>query len=183
MRLESLGNIHLFHNDPFRLYQQRNLSNPQPFSLSQKLLGHTDPSPSSRLTMSANPTPVPSPWTSLQTDPELYNMALTTTYTQPPQCTDEAITQMAWHGPNLWENAIHPVAESVITTCYPSQFYSSVMGAINSVALPAFSALVCPDKWVTWNYNTTYIVCCPKYGKSFVLRIYAYFETMLTTVL
>ncbi|KAI9729525.1 MAG: hypothetical protein M1818_008498 [Claussenomyces sp. TS43310] len=39
------------------------------------------------------------------------------------------------------------------------------MGALSSVALPAFSALVCPYNWGTINYNETYIVCCPnKFG-------------------
>ena len=92
---------------------------------------------------------------------------------------------MDWWGTNLWENAINPVATSTITTCYPSQLYSSVMvgpldppshpscslqasadakdeqGAINSVALPAFNPLVCPLGWNAAMYNATYGVCCP----------------------
>ena len=167
---------------PFRLYQDKcfqcpSLTLPTETVKSSAIVSISKttspfvPSSSSTGTISAILPPFQSPWISLQTNPELYNLALTTTYTQSPQCTGEAITQMAWHGPNLWENAIHPVAASVITTCYPSQFYSSVMGAINSVALPAFSALVCPDNWVAWNYNITYIACCPRYGKSSFLEL------------
>lgn len=102
------------------------------------------------------------PWTSIETDAAKYNMALTTVYTQSPQCTSQAITQMSYGGPYLWENSIQPVETSTITTCFPSQFYSSVMGMFSSVALPPFSALVCPYNWVTFHYNSTYIVCCPK---------------------
>lgn len=101
-------------------------------------------------------------WTSIETDAAKYNMALTTVYTQSPQCTSNAITQMSYGGPYLWENSIQPVQTSTITTCFPSQFYSSVMGMFSSVALPAFSALVCPYEWETFSYNSTYIVCCPK---------------------
>ncbi|KAK6223390.1 hypothetical protein LQW54_000508 [Pestalotiopsis sp. IQ-011] len=100
------------------------------------------------------------PWTSVETDVAKYNMALTTTYTQSPQCTG-SITQMAYHGTNLWENAINPVPTSTITTCYPSQFYSSVIAELNSVTLPAFSTLVCPTGWTANMWNETYGACCP----------------------
>ncbi|KUJ15982.1 uncharacterized protein LY89DRAFT_750091 [Mollisia scopiformis] len=100
-------------------------------------------------------------WTSVQTNPALYNMALTTTYTQSPQCTTGAITEMAAWGPYLWDNSVNPLPTSTMTTCYPPQFYSSVIGILNNVTLPAFSALVCPYEWDTIPYNASYIACCP----------------------
>ena len=101
-------------------------------------------------------------WTSVQTNAALYNMALTTTFTQSPQCTAGAITEMAAWGPYLWDNSVNPLPTSTVTTCYPPQFYSSVIGTLNNVNLPAFSALVCPYDWETIPYNASYIACCPK---------------------
>ncbi|KAI1295255.1 hypothetical protein F5Y03DRAFT_410472 [Xylaria venustula] len=118
----------------------------------------TPPTTTSSLATTTN---IGTPWTSVETNSAKYNMALTTTFTQSPQCTGALITQMAWRGTNLWDNAINPVPTSTITTCYPSQFYSSVIGELNSVALPAFSHLVCPSGWIANMYNTTYGACCP----------------------
>ncbi|KAK8044971.1 hypothetical protein PG993_004995 [Apiospora rasikravindrae] len=106
----------------------------------------TSPPPVSSTQAPSMTTTVAPAWTSIETNPALYNMALTTTFTQPPQCSGEVITQMAWRGSRLWENAINPLATSTVTTCYPSQFYSSVMGTVNSIALPAFEKLVCPPQ-------------------------------------
>ncbi|KAK6076377.1 hypothetical protein SCUP515_05540 [Seiridium cupressi] len=47
------------------------------------------------LTSSSTTTPQGIPWASIETDPALYNMAVTTTFTQPPECTGEHVTQMA----------------------------------------------------------------------------------------
>jgi hypothetical protein len=144
----------------------------QPLSTAQYLFynvgcftcGSAIPSSTSiKTTSGASSKPVSqSAWTSVETNPAMYNMALTTTYTQSPQCTSKAITEMAYGGPYLWENSMHPAPTLTITTCYPSQFYSSVMADFSTVPLPAFSALVCPYKWETYNYNATYIVCCPR---------------------
>jgi hypothetical protein len=97
-------------------------------------------------------------WTSVQTDPKAYDMALTTTFTPPPECTG-SLTQI---GTNYWQNAILPAPHATLTSCYPSQFYSSVVGAANSVSLPPFSALVCPVRWGSIDYNSTYFACCPE---------------------
>ncbi|KAE9377717.1 hypothetical protein N431DRAFT_554065 [Stipitochalara longipes BDJ] len=78
-----------------------------------------------------------------------------------PQCTAGAITQMDYVGPYLWDNSVNPLPTSTVTTCYPPQFYSSVIGMLNNVNLPAFSALVCPYDWNTIPYNASYIACCP----------------------
>ncbi|KAF3003245.1 hypothetical protein E8E14_000478 [Neopestalotiopsis sp. 37M] len=115
---------------------------------------------STSITTSATSDATGTPWISIETDVAKYSMALTTTYTQSPQCTG-SITQMAYHGTNLWENAINPVPTSTITTCYPSQFYSSVMAELNSISLPAFSTLVCPTGWKANLWNETYGACCP----------------------
>lgn len=98
------------------------------------------------------------PWTSVQTKPKSYNMALTTVFTPPPECTG-SFTQI---GSNYWENVIVPAPHTTLTSCYPSQFYSSAVGAANSVPLPPFNPLVCPSGWSSLPYNTTYIVCCPR---------------------
>lgn len=77
------------------------------------------------------------PWTSIETDPAKYDMAITTAFTQASECTGNHVTQMEYHGTNLWVNAINPVPTSTITNCYPSQFYSSVMVRPDS-RLPKF---------------------------------------------
>jgi hypothetical protein len=99
-----------------------------------------------------------SAWTSVQTNPKSYNMALTTVFTPPPECT-ESFTQVA---SNYWENVIVPAPQKTLTSCYPSQFYSSAVGAAHSVALPPFNPLVCPSGWSSIPYNSTYVVCCPE---------------------
>ena len=117
----------------------------------------SNPSPSSSTLTTAQWT-----WTSVQKNPASYNLAITTTYTQSPQCTEGAITMMDAYGPYLWANSVNPLSSSTVTTCYPSQFYSSIIGNLNKVKLPAFSALICPNDWETYPYNATYIGCCPK---------------------
>jgi len=101
-------------------------------------------------------------WTSVETNPASYDLAITTTYTQSPQCTENAITMMDAYGPYLWANSVNPLPTSTVTTCYPPQFYSSIIGMLNKVKLPVFSALICPNDWDTAFYNATYIGCCPK---------------------
>jgi len=97
-------------------------------------------------------------WTSVQTDPKAYDMALTTMFTPPPECTG-SLTQI---GTNYWQNAILPAPHATLTSCYPSQFFSSLVGAANSVSLPPFSPLVCPTGWGSIDYNSTYFACCPE---------------------
>ncbi|OBT71645.1 hypothetical protein VF21_09709 [Pseudogymnoascus sp. 05NY08] len=91
-----------------------------------------------------------------------YNMELTTVFTPPSQCTQGALTQMAYSIGSIWENAIIPVPASTITSCYPTQFADSVIAsAVSSSILPPFAELVCPLKWETFYFNSTYIICCP----------------------
>jgi hypothetical protein len=106
-------------------------------------------------------TPSTSPaaaWTSVQTDPKSYIMALTTVFTPPPECTG-SFTQI---GTNYWQNAIIPAPQTTLTSCYPSEFFSSVVGAANSVSLPPFNPLVCPAGWSSIAWNSTYFACCPE---------------------
>lgn len=91
-----------------------------------------------------------------------YNMELTTVFTPPAQCTQGAFTQMDYSSGSIWENAIIPVPTSTITSCYPTQFADSVIAsAVSSSILPPFTELVCPLKWETFYFNSTYIICCP----------------------
>ncbi|RDW67019.1 hypothetical protein BP5796_09768 [Coleophoma crateriformis] len=92
-------------------------------------------------------------------------MVITTVFTQPSDCTSsDLITQVAPDS-ELWQNIIHPVPTATFTSCYPSQFYSSLIASASGTLLPPFRALVCPNDWETYNLNTTYIICCPaKYG-------------------
>jgi hypothetical protein len=108
---------------------------------------------------SISPSNVPvTTWTSVQTNPGSYDMAMTTVFTPAPECTG-SFTQI---GTNYWQNAIIPAPHITLPSCYPSQFYSSVVGAANSVSLPPFSPLVCPSGWSDVPYNSTYFVCCPE---------------------
>ena len=88
------------------------------------------------------------------------NLAVTTTFTPPAACTSGTLTEMALNPSEIWANYINPVPGSTFSSCYPSQFYSSV---IATTSLPPFSALICPYNWGTYNINDTYIICCPEY--------------------
>jgi hypothetical protein len=108
---------------------------------------------------SISPSNVPvTTWTPVQTDPESYDMALTTVFTPAPECVG-SFTQI---GTLYWQNAIVPAPHITLPSCYPSQYYSSVVGAANSVSLPPLSPLVCPSGWSDIPYNSTYFVCCPE---------------------
>jgi hypothetical protein len=110
-------------------------------------------------TSSTSPSNVPvTTWTSVQTNPESYDLALTTVFTPAPECTG-SFTQI---GTLYWQNAIVPAPHITLPSCYPSQYYSSVVGAANSVSLPPLSPLVCPSGWSDIPYNSTYLVCCPE---------------------
>lgn len=96
------------------------------------------------------------------------NFAITTTFTQPPECTG-GITQRGFPESLLWENAINPAPHVTLTSCFPSQFYLSIMATASS--LPPFNPLICPDKWENYNINDTYVVCCPRYAPFAVHRL------------
>lgn len=118
----------------------------------------TTPAPGSPTSISASAISSAFTWTSVQTNPKSYNMALTTVFTPPPECTG-SFTQV---GNNYWQDVINPAPQKTLTSCYPSQFYSSVVAVANNVALPAFNPLVCPSAWSSIPYNDTYAVCCPE---------------------
>ncbi|KAI9645913.1 hypothetical protein NHQ30_005350 [Ciborinia camelliae] len=84
-----------------------------------------------------------------------YNMAITTIFTQPPNCATGGITEMALTASELWENAINPVPNSTLTSCFPSQFFSSVLATESGIPLPPFSQLICPLNWETYDVNAT----------------------------
>ncbi|KAH8125167.1 hypothetical protein FP744_10009567 [Trichoderma asperellum] len=85
-----------------------------------------------------------------------YDLAVTTVFTQPPECTG-GLTQVATDT-IIWQNIINPAPDLTLTSCYPSQFYQSAMA---TASLPPFSQLVCPNKWEVINLNATYAICCP----------------------
>ncbi|RDW62006.1 hypothetical protein BP6252_11439 [Coleophoma cylindrospora] len=127
------------------------------------------PTSKSHLTSTSSPVP---PITSSSTSTSSINsmpgsdsLVITTVFTQPSDCTaSDLITQIAPDS-ELWQNIIQPVPTATFTSCYPSQFYSSLIASASGTLLPPFRALVCPNDWETYNLNTTYIICCPaKYG-------------------
>ncbi|KAH8653580.1 hypothetical protein BX600DRAFT_82725 [Xylariales sp. PMI_506] len=89
-----------------------------------------------------------------------YELALTTTFTPPAQCTKDSFSQLPDNSNVIW-NAIKSGVDGSWSTCLPSQFYSSVLATESSVSLPAFTDLVCPSTWEPYYLNNTYLVCCP----------------------
>ncbi|RDW56741.1 CFEM protein [Coleophoma cylindrospora] len=120
-------------------------------STSSSTASTSSSSSSSQITPTSNPT--------LTSTPTLtgYDMVITTIFTQSTQCS-YGLTEGPLATDQVWQNLINPVPTETLTSCYPSQFYSS---ALATVSLPAFSQLVCPYDWETYNINTTYIICCP----------------------
>ncbi|KAL1641664.1 hypothetical protein SLS58_005942 [Diplodia intermedia] len=96
--------------------------------------------------------------------PSAETVALTTTFTPPPSCTQGRLTLLSSPWYNIWLNEPSPVPGSLVTDCYPSQFisgYTSVFNVTSSIA-PLFSPLVCPEAWETVNtFSSSYIACCP----------------------
>ncbi|KAH7400428.1 hypothetical protein BKA64DRAFT_745034 [Cadophora sp. MPI-SDFR-AT-0126] len=87
--------------------------------------------------------------------------ALTTTFTQPAACTDYAagFSVIEEWSDGMWYNAIYSkLPLSLYSSCFPPQFYSSVLATTSG--LP-FTALICPYNWEPYDFNTTYMVCCP----------------------
>lgn len=93
--------------------------------------------------------------------PITYDLEITSTFTAPPECTEKSFTQTIEYQ-DIWQNMINPVPSSTYMSCYPSQFYSSVLAVASGIPLPPFSALICPESWETYDFNATYIICCPK---------------------
>ncbi|OAQ96687.1 hypothetical protein LLEC1_02203 [Akanthomyces lecanii] len=85
--------------------------------------------------------------------------ALTTVFTEPTACND-GITALPGSSQGLWHNIVHPVPSLTLTSCYPDIFISS---AVATKYMPPFEQLVCPNMWEAYKYNSTYVICCPKY--------------------
>ncbi|CZR70095.1 uncharacterized protein PAC_19996 [Phialocephala subalpina] len=96
-----------------------------------------------------------------------YNLyALTTTFTQLPACTSGYTAIEDW-GTDIYDNLIFSSVgyNLTYTSCFPPQFYNSVLASIASTTLPAFTALICPATWENYEINSIYIICCPSgYG-------------------
>ena len=71
-------------------------------------------------------------------------------------------------GTDLYNNIIYSSAgyDFEYTSCYPEQFYSSVLDVIASTDIGPFKALICPSTWENYEINSTYVICCPKYVRS-----------------
>ncbi|KFA81191.1 hypothetical protein S40288_07505 [Stachybotrys chartarum IBT 40288] len=89
--------------------------------------------------------------------------ALTTTFTPPATCTEGRLTQLASPGYQIWANEPQPVAGTLITDCFPSEFmdgYTSRPGLSSSIA-PMLSPMICPLGWATVKeWENGYIACC-----------------------
>lgn len=108
---------------------------------------------------------------SCSTSTTAYNMELTTTFTPPARCTGRVFTEMAYSGNQIWKNAIIPVPSSTVTSCFPTQFADSVIAsAVSNTTLPPFAKLVCPNKWESTYWNSTYLICCPPYALHSLLQ-------------
>ncbi|KAF5128722.1 GPI-anchored CFEM domain protein [Metarhizium anisopliae] len=85
---------------------------------------------------------------------------LSTVFTQPTDCLG-GITQYAGGLSTLgyWLNIPYPAPGVTVTSCFPPALVASVTA---SVDLPPYEQLVCPDRWESFDYNSTYRICCPK---------------------
>ncbi|KAL7939879.1 hypothetical protein V8C35DRAFT_326634 [Trichoderma chlorosporum] len=86
-----------------------------------------------------------------------YDLAVTTTFTPPPECSS-GLTEFEAATGIIWRNAINPVPSLTLTSCYPSQFVAS---ALATTSLPQFSQLICPQGWESYNITSNYLICCP----------------------
>ncbi|UKZ56763.1 hypothetical protein TrVGV298_010604 [Trichoderma virens] len=87
-----------------------------------------------------------------------YDLAVTTIFTPPPECSS-GLTEIEAATGIIWRNVINPVPSLTLTSCFPSQFYAS---ALATTSLPQFNQLVCPYGWESYNITTTYLICCPR---------------------
>lgn len=101
------------------------------------------------------------PTTTLTTQTGPTRWALTTIFTQPTDCVC-GITQYAGDLSTLgyWLNIPYPAPGVTITSCFPPALVASVTAAVD---LPPYEQLVCPYQWESFDYNSTYRICCPKY--------------------
>ncbi|RQM05207.1 hypothetical protein DH86_00004169 [Scytalidium sp. 3C] len=66
-------------------------------------------------------------------------------------------------GTDIYNNLIYSQSgfDLEYATCFPPQFYRSVLASISSTSLGPFTALVCPHTWENYDINSTYVICCP----------------------
>lgn len=105
-------------------------------------------------TTTPKPTQTPAPGPPASYD----DLILVTVFVQPSSCT-EGLTQAAGKT-DLIQYAVRPAPNLSFSDCYPQQFYDS---AAASTTRPPFKQLVCPQSWETYDFNDTYIICCPRY--------------------
>lgn len=88
-------------------------------------------------------------------------LILTTVFTQPTECIG-GITEYAGAESTLgyWVDIPFPAPGVTVTSCFPPALVPSVTA---SVDLPPYKQLVCPHKWESFDFNSTYRICCPKY--------------------
>lgn len=87
--------------------------------------------------------------------------ALTTVFTQPTDCL-YGITQYAGSLSTLgyWLNIPFPAPGITLTSCFPPALVASVTASEDQ---PPYNQLVCPYNWESYDYNSTYRICCPSY--------------------
>lgn len=131
-------------------------------------LSHIDPSATSTTSTTTSSSSISTPSTTTTSQPGTTletststgppRWALTTTFTQPSDCV-AGITQYPNATWGLWQNIVEPVPSLTLTSCYPGPLLAS---ATATASTPPFEQLICPDRWETYNYNVSYIICCPR---------------------
>lgn len=115
--------------------------------------------------------------TPTKADPAAADLVLTSVFTQPSDCVN-GITEYAGDLSTLgyWVNIPYPAQDVTLTSCFPPALLPSVTA---SVDLPPYKQLVCPYKWESFDFNSTYRICCPKYAfireqrrKSYLANLY-----------
>lgn len=131
-------------------------------SLPNQGSGSSSPATTSSSSMSTSTTPssVPAATTLSTETGGSTRWELTTVFTQPTGCSG-GITQYAGSLSTLdyWLNIPFPAPGVSLTSCFPPVLLASVTARYD---LPPYDALVCPDQWGSYDYNSTYRICCPR---------------------
>ena len=85
-------------------------------------------------------------------------LVLTTIFTAPSGC-DNGYSGLVAATDYMFKNVMNPASGVLISSCYPSQFFTSAMA---TSSLGPYKQLVCPSGWTTGQYNSTYVYCCPR---------------------
>ncbi|KAH8596970.1 hypothetical protein B0O99DRAFT_671057 [Bisporella sp. PMI_857] len=94
-------------------------------------------------------------------------LAITTTFTPPPQCTEHRLTMLENQKFELWLNSPVPVENITMTACYPKELLDNILlDDQGSVLFPAFAPFICPEKYNNVLTGASgYFACCPSgYG-------------------